>query len=206
MRGTNVGERGTKGGKLMVLAYPGVEGVTVRVVRSARRTVALQITQEAEVILRVPRLMREEEIIDFLCGRRPWLLSHLRQVRERLAVAPPKLTPEELQRLRSRAKEIFPERVAYYAALMGVTYGRITVRCQSSRWGSCSGVGNLNFNCLLLLAPEAVLDYVVVHELCHRKQMNHSPRFWDEVAHILPDWKERRTWLSRNGARLLGRV
>ena len=76
-----------------------------------------------------------------------------------------------------------------------MTYGRITIRAQRSRWGSCSSKGNLNFNCLLMLTPSEIRDYVVVHELCHRIELNHSAYFWAEVARILPDYKECRKWL-----------
>ena len=85
-------------------------------------------------------------------------------------------------------------------------YGRIAVRCQKSKWGSCSAKGNLNFNCLLLLAPQEVLDYVVVHELCHLREMNHSARFWQYVAAVIPDHRERRRWLREHGAELMARV
>ena len=86
---------------------------------------------------------------------------------------------------------------------MQVTYGRITIRDQKSRWGSCSGKGNLNFNWRLILAPEEVLDYVVVHELAHRLEMNHSVRFWGHVERVLPDYKDRRLWLRKNGDGLM---
>ena len=94
---------------------------------------------------------------------------------------------------------MFPERVSYYAREIGVDYGRITIRQQKTRWGSCTSEGNLNFNWLLMLAPPEILDYVVVHELCHRKEMNHSAAFWREVEHILPDYRERKKWLKDNG-------
>jgi predicted metal-dependent hydrolase len=87
-----------------------------------------------------------------------------------------------------------------------VTYGRITVRNQRTRWGSCSSKGNLNFNCLLMLAPPDILDYVVVHELCHRKEMNHSPKFWAEVAKVIPDYKERQKWLRTEGSNIMRRM
>ena len=95
---------------------------------------------------------------------------------------------EELRCLVKEARRRFTERAAYYAPLVGVSYERIAIRRQRTKWGSCSSKGNLNFNCLLALAPPAVLDYVVVHELCHRKEMNHAPRFWAEVRRILPDY------------------
>lgn len=87
----------------------------------------------------------------------------------------------------------------YFAPLVGVTYNRIFIKEQKTRWGSCSSLGNLNFNWKLILLDEELLDYVVVHELAHRKQMNHSPAFWAEVERILPDWRERRRWLREKG-------
>ena len=99
-----------------------------------------------------------------------------------------------------------PKRVKYFAELMGVEYGGITIRNQKTRWGSCSGKKNLNFNCLLMLTPDDVKDYVVVHELCHLIEMNHSPRFWAEVERILPDFKKSRLWLKRNGGAIIGRM
>ena len=89
---------------------------------------------------------------------------------------------------------------------MGVRYGRITIRNQHTRWGSCSAQGNLNFNCLLMLCPEAVRDYVVIHELCHRLELNHSEKFWTEVERVMPDYKIHRKWLKDNGTSLIARL
>lgn len=109
----------------------------------------------------------------------------------------------ELQVLADEALRVIPERVQFYAPVVGVTYGRITIRNQRTRWGSCSAKGNLNFNCLLMKAPPEVLDYVVVHELCHRLEMNHSPRFWAQVERVLPDYKVSRKWLREHGNELM---
>ena len=116
------------------------------------------------------------------------------------------MSKEELAKLTRLAKEILPIKVAYYARIMGVSYERIAIRHQKTRWGSCSSLGNLNFNCLLMLVPEAVQDYVVVHELAHRKEMNHSARFWAEVEKIIPDYKKHRKWLKDNGGELILRL
>lgn len=116
------------------------------------------------------------------------------------------LTADEIRALADQALKVLPGRTAYFAALVGVTYGRITIRNQKTRWGSCSSKGNLNFNCLLMLAPASIQDYVVVHELCHRKEMNHSRRFWAEVEKILPDYRERERWLKEYGPVLMDRM
>ncbi len=176
-------------------------------IRSDRKTVGLQI-RNSELIVRAPRRMREEDIIAFICDHRDWVEKHLEiaKRREEQSKDVALLTREELDGLYESARQIIPERVEHYAKMIGVTYGRITVRKQRTRWGSCSGKGNLNFNCLLMLAPREVLDYVVVHELCHRKEMNHSKRFYDEVARIIPDYKRRLSWLRENGGALMKRV
>lgn len=104
---------------------------------------------------------------------------------------------------REQARLVCGRQAAYYARLMGVEYGRIAIKNTKTRWGSCSSLGNLNFHWKLVLMPPAILDYVVVHELAHRKEMNHSPRFWAEVEKVLPDYRERRKWLKDHGAEYL---
>lgn len=97
------------------------------------------------------------------------------------------------------AKAKLTEQTALYAAKMHVSPRRITIRDQKTRWGSCSSKGNLNFNWRLILMPEEILDYVVVHELAHLKEMNHSQTFWAVVERTLPDYKVRRKWLKEHG-------
>ena len=112
------------------------------------------------------------------------------------------ITPEILE-LTAKAKEELPAIVKKYAELMGVTYNRITIRHQKTRWGSCTKTGNLNFNCLILKMPENVRDYVIVHELAHRKELNHSTKFWTIVAEYCPWYKEAKQWLKDNGNKLM---
>lgn len=104
--------------------------------------------------------------------------------------------------LRAAARFAIAAHVASRAREMGLTYGRVTVRDQKTRWGSCSRAGNLNFNWRLMLAPPAVLDYVVVHELAHRVEMNHSARFWHVVARYCPLYTMHRRWLREQGTTL----
>ena len=113
------------------------------------------------------------------------------------------MTLDKIKALADQALKIIPARVEYFARIIGVTYGNITIRNQKTRWGSCSSKGNLNFNCLLMLAPPEVLDYVVVHELCHRKQMNHSKEFWAEVEKAFPDYKKSIKWLKEEGSQIM---
>ena len=170
-------------------------------VRSSRKTLSIQITPAGEVILRCPNRLPKKEAEAFLLSKRSWIEKHLSG---RTPAVP--FTPDQLDWLTDAAKEDLPPRVSRLAARMGLTYGRITVRSQHTRWGSCSAKGNLNFNCLLMLCPEEVRDYVVIHELCHRKELNHSPAFWAEVDQFCPDYRLRRQWLKEHGAALIGRL
>ena len=172
-----------------------------RIIRSRRRTLAIEITPRGQVLVRAPLRLPKREIQRFVDSRSHWITSHLAAVP---MIAP--LSEAEHAALIRSAKETLPERAAHWASLLGVTFGSVTIRSQHTRWGSCSGSGNLSFNCLLMLAPEEIRDYVVVHELCHRKQMNHSPAFWAEVEAVLPDYRLHRAWLKEHGASLLARL
>ena len=118
--------------------------------------------------------------------------------------------PENARQVRDRARSFLAEmalvrireRLEVYAPRIGVSYGRVTVRNQRTRWGSCSAKGNLNFNWRLILAPEKCLEYVVIHELCHRREFNHSARFWDLVQRQMRDYQVWKDYLKKNGAGL----
>lgn len=172
--------------------------------RSARKTVSLEIRPDGSLLVRAPLLMSQASIRRFVEAHRDWVEKRMRR-REALPDVP-SMTEEALAALKKRARPAILERVAYYAPLVGVRYGSVSIRSQHSRWGSCSSKGNLNFNCLLLLAPPEVLDYVVVHELCHRIELNHSARFWAEVARVLPDYAVRRRWLKEHGGVLMAQL
>ena len=101
-----------------------------------------------------------------------------------------------------KAKEIIHERLELFIAKIGVKITTVRFKNQKTRWGSCSQKGNLNFNWKLVMAPTYIVDYVVVHELCHLIQMNHSKEFWQQVGRQIPDYKERRKWLKENGIKL----
>ncbi len=174
------------------------------VIRSNRKTLSVEI-RETKMLVRAPLRTTNEEINTFLLKHKAWIEKHLQKARKRQAemAAITPLTIPEFRQMVDRALVVIPERVRHYAPLVGVTYGRITIRNQHTRWGSCTNTGNLNFNCMLMLAPPEVLDSIVVHELCHRKEMNHSQRFYEEVLRVFPDYWKWNKWLSENGSRLL---
>ncbi len=174
------------------------------VLRTNRKTFCAEIRQN-RLTIRAPLRASDADVRRFVQQNRQWIETHWAkmQAAEQAKEAVPKLTQEEIVALANRALEVIPKRVAHFAAQIGVRYGRITIRRQKSRWGSCSSKGNLNFNCLLMLTPPEVLDSVVVHELCHRKEMNHSDRFYAEVLRVCPDYWAQDKWLKQNGATLL---
>ncbi len=182
--------------------------IPYEIIRSDRKTVAIQIRPGGRVVVRAPRRFPKAEIEKFVAEKENWIRRHMEKVQLELAdrESRPPLSAEEIRELADRARKVIPERVEKYARIVGVTYGRITIRCQRTRWGSCSSKGNLNFNCLLMLAPMEVIDSVVVHELCHRKEMNHSRNFYEEVYRAYPEYDKWNGWLKIHGRELLSRV
>ncbi|MBO4392010.1 MAG: M48 family metallopeptidase [Clostridia bacterium] len=176
----------------------------IEVIRSSRKTLGAQI-KNGRIIVRAPKYATEKDINLFLQKNRKWFEKHIASANEREKEKENvrRLSKEDIKSLYDRAKKIIPERVAYYAPIVGVKYGKITVRMQKTRWGSCSAKGNLNFNCLLMLTPPEVTDSVVVHELCHIKEMNHSKRFYSEVTRVFPSYFEQKKWLRKNGDLIL---
>ncbi len=174
-----------------------------RIIRSDRKTVALQV-KSGEVIVRAPRAMREDEISAFVARHEDWIRKKLATFSKNPSGPP--ITEAGIRLLSDRARDIIPPRVKYYASLIGVDYNRVTVRHQKTKWGSCSGKKNLNFNCLLLLTPTEVMDSVIVHELCHLKHMNHSKEFYNEVLRVCPNYKTYDRWLKVNGGGIIRRM
>ena len=183
------------------------ENAEVSVIRSGRKTVSIQVKPN-EVIIRAPMRMKEKEIEKFVEAKRNWIEKHLKSLSEKQK-ALENIEPysdEEIRSFIKKAKEIIPNKVEFYADKIGVTYNRITIRCQRTRWGSCSSKGNLNFNCLLVLLPDEIIDSVIVHELCHRKHMNHSAKFYEEVEKVFPEYRKCHEWLNRNGSKYMSRI
>ncbi len=178
-----------------------------KVIRSRRKSLAIQVTEDG-VVVRAPFFVTNARIEKSVRAHEAWIRRQIEILEEKKKSQPQveKLSEEELKDLTKQAKKMIPERVEYYAKILGVSYGKITIRHQKTRWGSCSSKGNLNFNCLLMLTPPEVIDSIVVHELCHRKEMNHSKAFYAEVLRVYPEYKKWNKWLKEHGSGLMKRL
>ena len=126
-----------------------------------------------------------------------WIITTLDKLSRKRIAPPKKYSKTEIKQLKIKTQRLIDSRLDYFGPQLRVSWNRVTIRHQSTRWGSCSREGNLNFNCRLAEVPDELIDYVVVHELCHLLQMNHSPKFWALVESILPDYKHRRRALHK---------
>lgn len=182
-----------------------------QLIRSSRKTIAIELNGDGRLVVRAPQRCAKRVIESILQEKQDWILRKQQELRKRKERQAEQLSlqdswsPMDYQNAQECAKQEFTKKTIFYAARMQVSYGRITIRDQKTRWGSCSQTGNLNFNWRLILAPERVLDYVVVHELAHRREMNHSPAFWKLVEQVMPDYRVQRQWLKEYGEGLMAR-
>lgn len=178
------------------------------IIYSKRKSIGLCVGKNGSITVRAPLGCPRSLTDSFVCQKRDWIEKQLEKAAlvKAEAEAAGEISKEELLSLAKRLRSVLDEKLPYYASLIGVSFGRVTVRAQRFKWGSCSSKGNLSFNCLLMLAPEEVLDYVIVHELCHRKHMDHSKRFWALVKSVLPDHEKPRRWLKEHGGALMTRA
>ena len=169
------------------------------IIKTDRKTVSLEVRPDGKVTVRAPKRMTYREIEKFIEEKSPWIEKTIAKYSR---ISSEEIVPysvAEIDAMTELAKKIIPPRVNHWAAKVGVTYERITIRHPKTRWGSCSSKGSLSFNCLLTQMPEDVMDSVIVHELCHRKEMNHSKKFYDEILRVMPDYFEKDKWLKQNG-------
>ena len=178
-----------------------------QLIKTKRKTISLEVHDEG-LVVRAPLRTTRREADAFVQKHDRWIRTQLQklELRKKAAQTAGKLSEAELRELGRRAAAYIPARVKHYADLLGESYGRITIRCQKTRWGSCSTKRNLNFNCLLMLAEPGVIDSVVVHEVCHLREMNHSDAFYALVLGLCPDYYRYDRWLKDNGRVLLARL
>jgi predicted metal-dependent hydrolase len=167
--------------------------------KTSTRAKRLRITikPSQEVIITIPKRMSMRTAERFVQSKESWIAKQLHTASQKPAKNSfAKLTTEDYQKHKEEARRIITERVEFFNEELNYSYKRIAIRDQSTRWGSCSSNKNLNFNYKLLFLPEALRDYVVVHELCHLQQMNHSANFWKLVEDVLPNYKALRKELK----------
>lgn len=163
-------------------------------IRSRRKTLAIEITRDARLVIRVPMRVSQARIDAFLAEKSDWITTHLTRQRERLAAHP---EPDEATwaRWNAEARAYLPGRVSYYAGLMGVTPTAVRYSRARTRFGSCSAKNSITFSLQLMDYPKEAVDYVVVHELAHIRYKNHGKDFYRFVASVLPDYKRRERML-----------
>ena len=164
-------------------------------IRSRRRTLALEITRDCRVLVRAPLRLSQAKIDAFVESHAAWIQTHLEQQRQRMTSAPPSPTEADITALKAKARAILPGKVAYWSEKMGIRPTGLKITAARKRYGSCSGKNSLCFSCFLMDCPEEAIDLVVVHELCHIREKNHGPRFYALLGQYLPDYKERKKLL-----------
>ena len=164
-------------------------------IRSRRKTLALEITKDCRVMVRAPLGLSQAKIDAFVGRHTDWIHTHLEQQRQRMVSAPPPPTEADIAALKAKARAILPEKVADWSRKMGVAPTGLKITTARKRYGSCSGKNSLCFSCFLMDCPEEAIDLVVVHELCHIREKNHGPRFYALLGQYLPDYKERKKLL-----------
>ena len=164
--------------------------------RRGAKGMRLRVREDGQVILTVPRYFPLKMARQFLLSKEAWIVA----ARTRMAAVPARLLnqggPDEYAQYKEEARRRITARVEFFQTKYGVTSTGIAIRNQRTRFGSCSAAGKLNFNYRLLFLPEALFEYVIVHEVCHLREMNHSPRFWALVAQMVPDYRVRKQKLQ----------
>mgnify|MGYP003308806016 CR=1 FL=1 len=169
---------------------------SIPIIRERRRTYTLKVTDDGQVLIKAPYSVSEKVLRNFAAQHSDWIEK---QLQAKAQFANDKFTPEEIENLFHLAVNDIPQRVEKWATVIGVSYTKLAIRNMVHNYGSCTSKGKLTFNCLLMLCPPEIIDSIVVHELCHRLQMNHSQKFYTEILRVMPDYYERHRWLHQHG-------
>lgn len=165
------------------------------IIYSKRKTLCLQIKRDGRVIIRCPYRTSKERIESFYNSHLEWVQRKVEATKNRM-VPINQLSDTDIEQLKRKAWEYIPSRVDYFASIMGVTPANVSINRAKTRFGSCNSKKRLNFSCNVMRYPIEAIDYVIVHELAHIKELNHSKRFWAIVESVLPDYKERQKILK----------
>jgi len=175
---------------------------TIRVSKRTRR-VSLSIYGDGSIVITAPKNINQNLVNKFITSKAPWVIKKLEYFKNNPRPVSAKGSQEDYTSHKTRALILAKERVKYFNNFYGFKFNRISIRNQKTRWGSCSRRGNLNFNYKIILLPAKLADYIIVHELCHLKELNHSLKFWSLVAAKIPDYLELRCQLNRGGISLI---
>lgn len=178
----------------------------IKIKKSKRKSIGIEIKPDLTVLVRAPFFLSDNTIKKLVAQKANWIENKIKQIKEKETLNLPIFSKKEIEILREKTRVLITPKAEYYAKILGVSFNKLSVKKQRSVWGSCSAKKNINLNLLLSLCPEEVVNYIVVHELCHLKQLNHSKFFWAEVEKILPDYKSARLWLKHNGNALIKRL
>lgn len=162
------------------------------------RNVRILISTEGRVTVTGPLRVSQRFMEGVLQSKRRWVVEELQKIQQRGDFRKDEDVQAEYQQYKEAARKRVAEKLEYWNQFYGFTYGRVSIRNQRTRWGSCSARGNLSFHYRIALLPEPLADYLIVHELCHLKAFDHSPRFWALVAQTIPDYQKRRQLLRKN--------
>ena len=163
------------------------------------RNMRLMIQGDGSIVATIPVGMREHDAGRFIRKKSRWVFDTLERFKKYPVKTFAQGSKKDFLMHQERARTLIQERLAYFTAVYNLSYNRISIRNQKTRWGSCSRRGNLNFNYKIALLPQRHADYIVVHELCHIKEFNHSKKFWDLVAATVPDYRTIRAELRKGG-------
>ena len=178
----------------------------LKIIRSKRKSIGIEIKSDLSLIVRAPYFLSDTAIKKVVLEKEAWIDKKIEQIKNKSSLSLPAFTQKEIEILREKTRVIITPKAEYFAKILNVSFNKLSVKKQTSVWGSCSAKQNINFNLLLCLCPDQVIDYIVVHELCHLKELNHSKRFWSEVEKVLPNYKSLRLWLKANGGALIKRL
>lgn len=167
-----------------------------RLVRSNRKTLAIEVTKSLEVIVRAPLFVSKRKIEKFVLEHEKWVEKASEKIKKAVENRPAEPTLDEIEALKQKARDIIPDRVTYFSALTGLKPTAVKITSAKTRFGSCSGKNSLCFSYLLMRYPIEAVDYVVLHEIAHIKHKNHSKQFYLLIEKYMPDYKEREKMLK----------
>lgn len=184
------------------------DGEKIAITRSSRKTLGLKLERDGSLSVHAPRKCSVADIKKFIIKESLWIAKHramIENINEKAENAGGQYTQAELETMKKQAAAWFPAKISEWASVMGVSYTHVTFRAMKGRWGSCSDRSRLCFNILLMKAPERIRESVIVHELAHVVEMNHSARFYNVIYSVFPDYGECDRWLKTEGKVLIRR-